>query len=439
MIPGSNRNFEDHHPMYHHQIRGSNRNFEDRRRTYRHRHNHRHLRSPRRGSLRVLEWKRSSGEHSQKRYWDHFESHRSEIRRQEDVREIPQSNYSIERSENFYRKPYKRVRASESIPQMPRPIYSSRRKRFGSDSLRESANNKNNSYDSDSEIIANDRVSRVLSGADNGLSEEKKEHIRISQVDRKKDFVYIDRIDGKRTNVLQGLELHTRVFNTEEQKEIVECIYELQRKGQRGLLRERTYSEPRKWMRGKGRVTLQFGCCYNYAVDKYGNLPGIIRGEEVDPIPPLFKQIIKRIVRWNVMPPTCIPNSCIVNIYEEGDCIPPHIDHHDFVRPFCTLSLLSECNIVLGSTLKIVGPGEFSGPVSIPLPVGSVFVLNGNGADVAKHCIPGVPTKRISITFRKMEDSKLPYKFLPDPELTGLKPLIHSRSQIQHDRHGKSL
>lgn len=29
---------------------------------------------------------------------------------------------------------------------------------------------------------------------------------------------------------------------------------------------ERTYSEPRKWMRGKGRVTIQFGCCYNYAV-----------------------------------------------------------------------------------------------------------------------------------------------------------------------------
>lgn len=29
---------------------------------------------------------------------------------------------------------------------------------------------------------------------------------------------------------------------------------------------ERTYSEPLKWMRGKGRVTMQFGCCYNYAV-----------------------------------------------------------------------------------------------------------------------------------------------------------------------------
>lgn len=28
---------------------------------------------------------------------------------------------------------------------------------------------------------------------------------------------------------------------------------------------ERTYTAPQKWMRGKGRVTIQFGCCYNYA------------------------------------------------------------------------------------------------------------------------------------------------------------------------------
>ena len=32
------------------------------------------------------------------------------------------------------------------------------------------------------------------------------------------------------------------------------------------LLAERTYTAPQKWMRGKGRVTIQFGCCYNYAV-----------------------------------------------------------------------------------------------------------------------------------------------------------------------------
>ncbi|KAJ1381291.1 Alpha-ketoglutarate-dependent dioxygenase AlkB-like [Sesbania bispinosa] len=138
-------------------------------------------------------------------------------------------------------------------------------------------------------------------------------------------------------------------------------------------------------MRGKGRVTIQFGCCYNYAVDKNGNPPGIIRDEEVDPLPPVFKQMIKRMVRWNIVPPTCIPDRCIVNIYDVGDCIPPHIDHHDFVRPFYTVSFLNECKILFGSNLH-VSLGEFSGPASISLPVG------------------------ISITFRKMDESKLPYK-----------------------------
>lgn len=104
--------------------------------------------------------------------------------------------------------------------------------------------------------------------------------------------------------------------------------------------------------------------------DKNGNPPGIVRDEDVDPLPSLFKQMIKRMVRWHVLPPTCVPNSCIVNIYEAGDCIPPHIDHHDFVRPFCTVSFLTECNILFGASLKVVDAGEFSGPVSIPLPVG---------------------------------------------------------------------
>ena len=41
-----------------------------------------------------------------------------------------------------------------------------------------------------------------------------------------------------------------------------------------GRLRGRTFSAPRKSIRGKGRVTVQFGCCYNYATDKQGRAPG---------------------------------------------------------------------------------------------------------------------------------------------------------------------
>ncbi|KAK2966651.1 hypothetical protein RJ640_002349 [Escallonia rubra] len=272
----------------------------------------------------------------------------------------------------------------------------------------------------------------------NGLLDDQDEHIRYAQIGRKKNFSHMEKIKGKATNVLQGLELHTGVFDAKQQKEIVECVYNLQRMGQKGQLRARTYTEPRKWMRGKGRVTIQFGCCYNYAKDKYGNDPGIIRDEDVDPLPPLFKEMIKKMVRLHVLPPTCIPNSCIVNIYDEGDCIPPHIDHHHFLRPFCTVSFLAQCNILFGSNLKIVGEGEFAGPVSTPLPLGSVLILNGNGADIAKHCVPAVPARRISITFRKMDDSKLPFNFVPDPELQRIRPLVYNpsiKSPVQQNHH----
>lgn len=264
------------------------------------------------------------------------------------------------------------------------------------------------------------------------LSREQREYIRFTNVKRKKDYICFERINGKLVNILDGLELHTGVFSAVEQKRIVDKVYELQEKGNNGKLKERTYTAPHKWMRGKGRVTIQFGCCYNYAPDKKGNPPGILHNELVDTIPHLFKVIIRRLVKWHVIPPTCVPDTCIVNIYDEGDCIPPHIDNHDFLRPFCTVSFLSECNIVFGSNLKVVGAGEFDGPFPIALPVGSVLVFNGNGADVAKHCVPAVPTKRISITFRKMDESKWPIGFVPEPDLQGLQPLSYEEDRSKH-------
>ncbi|XP_031477055.1 RNA demethylase ALKBH9B isoform X2 [Nymphaea colorata] len=263
------------------------------------------------------------------------------------------------------------------------------------------------------------------------LSRSRREYLRFMNVGRKTDFICLERVNGKIANILEGLELHTGVFSAAEQKRIVDCIYGLQELGKSGKLKARTYSEPEKWMRGKGRVTIQFGCCYNYAQDKNGNPPGILRQEIADPLPPLFKVMIRRLVGWHVLPPSCIPDSCIVNIYDVGDCIPPHIDHHDFVRPFCTVSFLSECNIIFGTNLKAIGPGEFSGAVAIPLPLGSVLVLNGKGADVAKHCVPGVPSKR------KMDDSKRPVGFVPEKDLQDIEPLPYSANQIRRSESDK--
>ncbi|XP_065856392.1 RNA demethylase ALKBH9B [Euphorbia lathyris] len=270
------------------------------------------------------------------------------------------------------------------------------------------------------------------------LTREQREHIRFMNVKRKKDFICLERFKGKIVNILEGLELHSGVFSAVEQKRIVNFVHELEDMGKRGELKEKTFTAPQKWMRGKGRVTIQFGCCYNYATDKRGNLPGILQNENVDPIPDLFKVIIRRLIKWHVLPPTCVPDSCIVNIYDEGDCIPPHIDNHDFVRPFCTVSFVSECNIVFGSNLKILGAGEFAGSIAIPLPVGSVLVINGNAADVAKHCVPSVPTKRISITFRKMDEAKRPFSFIPAPDLQGIEPLAYDMNKTKRLNSPKS-
>jgi hypothetical protein len=144
--------------------------------------------------------------------------------------EKPKWNDSIEGSESFYRRPHKRMRNLQSFPRTPEPSYSSRRKRSTSTYSGESFEH------SDFKISLNDGLSRVSSGVDSELSEEGKELIRIKQMCFN-DFVHIERINQKPINVLKGLELHTQVFNTEEQENIVDYVYKLQRMGQGGELR----------------------------------------------------------------------------------------------------------------------------------------------------------------------------------------------------------
>ncbi|XP_020591299.1 RNA demethylase ALKBH5-like [Phalaenopsis equestris] len=201
----------------------------------------------------------------------------------------------------------------------------------------------------------------------------------------KLEFEFYEEIRGNFVNILEGLELHTGVFSERDERRILDCVFDIWDKGFVGLLMKKTYSKPQKWMRGKGQITIQCGCYYNFAKDRLGNPSGILRYDEVDPLPSEIKRIIKRMVRWSILPANYIPNSCIINIYEEKECILPHINYHDFVKPFCTISFMSKSNILLGREIDIVGPGEFRGSVEIPLLVCSVLILKGNGADLTKH------------------------------------------------------
>lgn len=69
------------------------------------------------------------------------------------------------------------------------------------------------------------------------LSRDQREHLRFSNLRRKKDFISLERVNGKFVNILDGLELHTNVFSAVEQKRIVNFVYELQERGKKGELR----------------------------------------------------------------------------------------------------------------------------------------------------------------------------------------------------------
>ena len=64
-----------------------------------------------------------------------------------------------------------------------------------------------------------------------------REYIRFMNLQRKKDFICLERVKGKFVNILDGLELHTGVFSAVEQKRIVDHVYQLQEMGAKGELK----------------------------------------------------------------------------------------------------------------------------------------------------------------------------------------------------------
>lgn len=69
------------------------------------------------------------------------------------------------------------------------------------------------------------------------LSRDEREQIRFNNVERKKDFICLERVGGKIVNILDGLELHKGVFSAAEQKRIVSYVEDLQQMGKNGELK----------------------------------------------------------------------------------------------------------------------------------------------------------------------------------------------------------
>lgn len=72
------------------------------------------------------------------------------------------------------------------------------------------------------------------------LSRDQREYIRFNSVQRKKDFICLERVNGKIVNILDGLELHKGVFSAAEQKRIVSYVEQLRVMGKDGQLKGKT-------------------------------------------------------------------------------------------------------------------------------------------------------------------------------------------------------
>ncbi|KAL7531196.1 hypothetical protein ACHAXR_003890, partial [Thalassiosira sp. AJA248-18] len=206
-------------------------------------------------------------------------------------------------------------------------------------------------------------------------------------------------IDGN-INVLDGLVMHKEAISGQFENELISFVETQCDRGRNGELKKPIYiraSGARS--QGNHREAIMYGGFFDFNRARPGK-----RGL-VPPFPPILERLVDHLVSNNYLPADVRPDSCIINRYDTGDCIPPHVDHASYYRPISTLSLLGEEPMLVGTKFRTVGSCRWV-PVptcgkSIPLPRRSLLVLGGNSGNISKHCISACKGRRISITLRK--------------------------------------
>ncbi|GAB2279927.1 hypothetical protein Dimus_014562 [Dionaea muscipula] len=153
-------------------------------------------------------------------------------------------------------------------------------------------------------------------------------------------------------------------------------------------------------MKGHGREMIQLGTAIADAPLEYENASETSKDRKVEPIPALLQDVIDRLVSMQVFPSK--PDSCIIDVFNEADHSHPHPWHHWFGRPICVLSL-SDCDLVFGRLITADHPGDYRGSLRLSLTPGSLLVLQGRSADVARCAIPSIRKHRILVTLTKSQ------------------------------------
>ena len=193
-----------------------------------------------------------------------------------------------------------------------------------------------------------------------------------------------------------GLDLFEDVVDHESEAEILDLVDAHIAQGRAGTLACKSYvAPPADWRRtGQGRETILFGV--HVKCNK-------VQNAAVLPLPPLLEALLDRLQARGIFAASERPDTCCVNAYEAGSWLPPHVDSAAFDRPFFTLSLLSVQEVVFGEAIG-GADGEWTGPVRLALPLGSVLRVGGAAADSWMHALPRATARRVSLTFRRLSE-----------------------------------
>ena len=123
-------------------------------------------------------------------------------------------------------------------------------------------------------------------------------------------------------NLLEGLVLQRDAVSVAEEAELLTFINDGLARGRNGSLRKPTYLKAEgARSRGNRRESLQYGGFFDFNRGRPGK-----RGL-VPPFPPILERLVANLVKRAFIDTSLRPDSCIINSYAPGDCIPPHTDH----------------------------------------------------------------------------------------------------------------
>ncbi|KAM0954260.1 putative oxoglutarate/iron-dependent dioxygenase, RNA demethylase ALKBH9B/ALKBH10B [Dioscorea sansibarensis] len=224
---------------------------------------------------------------------------------------------------------------------------------------------------------------------DHEVSMVRPERIKIS-----KGFMSKEMVKGHMVNVVKGLKLYEDIFTESELLKLSEFINELRLAGRKGELSGETFIFFNKQVKGNKREIIQLGIPLFQPI-KQDAL------STIEPIPLVLQTVIDHLVQWRLIPEGRKPNSCIINFFDEDEFSQPYFKPPHLDNPISTL-LLSDTTMAFGRVLACDHNGNYKGSFTLPLKEGSLLVMRGHSADMARHVICPSSNRRVTITFVKV-------------------------------------